>query len=128
MNCKGLHCPGCGHGGGAAAALVVLAVIIAVVIRKPVEHAADDVLRVAIDALAIAAIAVASAAGLAAIAGVAYGARSLHRWHARNRQAIPRHAPIVLRASQRPSAPHEIGAPRPALYVVTSEHRIEEEK
>ncbi len=34
MNCKGIHCDGCGHGGGAAGAVIALVVIIALALRK----------------------------------------------------------------------------------------------
>ena len=34
MNCKGLHCQGCGHGGGAAGAVIALVVIAALALRK----------------------------------------------------------------------------------------------
>jgi hypothetical protein len=34
MNCKGIHCQGCGHGGGAAGAVIALAVIVALALRK----------------------------------------------------------------------------------------------
>ena len=37
MNCNGMHCPGCGHGGGAAGgagAVIALLVIIALALRK----------------------------------------------------------------------------------------------
>jgi hypothetical protein len=37
MNCKGIHCPGCGHGGGAAGgagAVIALVVIVALALRR----------------------------------------------------------------------------------------------
>jgi hypothetical protein len=37
MNCKGIHCQGCGHGGGAAGgagAVIALVVIVALALRK----------------------------------------------------------------------------------------------
>jgi hypothetical protein len=111
-------CPGSGNGGGGAAAavLAVLAVIIAA-IAKPVANAADAVLRVAVDALEILVIVLVSAAGLAALAGMAYGALRVYRWHARNRQAIPRHTSVAQRASWALSAPRRrpIGAPKAVI-------------
>jgi hypothetical protein len=87
------HCPK--GGGGAGAALAVLAVIVAVAAASAhrIEHAAEDVLEVAV-------IALASAIGLAVLGATAYVAVRVHRSHARNRQAIARHASIALGASQ----------------------------
>jgi hypothetical protein len=131
MTCKGLHCPGCGDGGGGAAAvvLVVLAVIIAAIAR-PVAHAAGDVLRVLTTALEVTAIAVASVLGLAALAGMAYGAALVYRWHARNRQAIPRHTPAVQRVSWTLSAPRRrVIEPRPpAITRLASRHETRDRR
>jgi hypothetical protein len=126
MSQYGYHWTPCNRGGGGLAALLAVLAVIAVVVRKPVEHAADDVLRVAVDALEIAAITVASAAGLAVLGGMAYGAQRAYHWQATRRQAIPRQG----QAGQAVSGPHRraIAARRAPLYVITSEHRIEEEK
>jgi hypothetical protein len=117
MSRMGYHWTPCdrgGGGGGGAAALVVLAVIVIAAIARPVAQAADAVLRVLADALEVAAIVLASAAGLAVLAGMAYGALTVYRWHARNRQAMSRHAPAVLSRSQAIPAPRRraIEAPR----------------
>jgi hypothetical protein len=84
MKCPGLHCPGCGHGGGGAA-LVVLATVILAAIARPVVHAAETVLEVAL-------IVAGAILGLAALGGTAYAAVRLRRWHARTGQAIAEHA------------------------------------
>jgi hypothetical protein len=34
MNCNGIHCQGCGHGGGAAGAVIALVVIVALALRR----------------------------------------------------------------------------------------------
>ena len=69
-----------------------------------------------VDAAWVAAI-VASVAGQAVLAGAALPGACARRWHARNRQAISRHTPIVLRAPQATSAPRRaaIEAPRPSF-------------
>jgi hypothetical protein len=117
MSCKGLHCPGCGDGGGGILALVVLVLVIAAAIARPVAHAADAVLRVLVEALEITGIVLASVAGLGVLAGMVYGARGLYRWRARNRQAITRHTPVVLRGSEALTAAQQavLSARRPAI-------------
>ena len=62
--CPGLHCPGCGDGGGGIIALVVALVVIGAAIHA-IWHAV-------VEAAAIAAVTVLSAAALAAVGGVAY--------------------------------------------------------
>ena len=95
--------------------LVVLAAIVIAAVARPVIWAADAVLRVAVDALEVAAIAVASIAGLAVLAGVALLAVRLYRWRSRtgNRQPIPPHAPLLPRAARRISAPRPAAIPAP---------------
>lgn len=93
------HCPP-GRSGGAAV-LVVLAVVVIAAIARPVVHAAEV-------ALEVAAIVLGCAAALAVAAGVAYTAWRVHRWQARNRQAIPNHAPTAQPLS---------GPRRPAIEV-----------
>ena len=55
---------------------------------------------------------------------MAYGAARLHRRHARNRQAMAWHAPIVLRASQRLSVAHPaaIEAPRKVIPLTAKDN------
>jgi len=124
MKCPGLHCDGCRDGGGGLAALllVVLAVIIAAAAR-PVAHAADAVGHAVLEALEITGIVLVSAAGLAILAGMAYGAHRAYRWHAVNRQAIPRQGHMAQRLSGPQSA--AIGAPRKVipLTIVTEEEQ-----
>jgi hypothetical protein len=79
-----------------------------------------------LEALEITGIVLVSAAGLAVLGGMAYGAQRAYRWQATRRQAIPRQG----QAGQAVSGPHRraITARRVPLYVITSEHRIKEEK
>lgn len=105
-------------GGGGALLLLAAVVVIAILIRKPVEHAADTAVRVALDVLEVAAITVASVLGLAVLGAGAYVAVRLHRSHASHRQAIARrNAPAIQRGSQGVSAPKRLAieAPRPTL-------------
>lgn len=127
MSNYGYHWTPCNRGGGGAlAALVLVLVIIAAAIARPVARAADEVGHVVLEALEITGIVLVSAAGLAVLGGMAYGARRACRWQATRRQAIPRQG----QTGQAVSGPHKpaIAAQRAPLYVVTSEHRIEEEK
>jgi hypothetical protein len=96
------HCPKGGGGAGAALALLVIIVAVAASSAHRIEHAAEDVLQVAV-------ITVASALGLAALAAGAYVALRVHRSHDRNRQAIAGHAPAIQRSAQ------AISAARPAI-------------
>jgi hypothetical protein len=86
------HCPKDG-GGGLAAVLVVLAVIVIAAAAHPVVHAAEDVLEVAV-------IAVASVFSLAALGATAYVALRVHRSHARTRQAVVSHTLATSRGAQ----------------------------
>jgi hypothetical protein len=68
--CKGLHCPGCRHGGGGAGAGAVLflaLILTAVALARPVKHAASSALRVVLEVAEIAALVVVSAVGLAVV-------------------------------------------------------------
>jgi hypothetical protein len=109
------HCPP-EHSGGLAAVLVVLAVIVIAVARavaRPVEHAAELALEAAV-------IAVAAAAGLAAIGAVAYVALRAYRWQATNGQAIARHTPAALTGSRSLSAPQR-RAIEPPYHLITGQ-------
>jgi hypothetical protein len=129
MSCKGLHCPGCGHGGGGLAALVVLAVIIIAAIARPVAHAAGAVGHAVLEALEITGIVLVSTAGLAVLGGMAYGAHRACRWHANRVTAVSFHPPVAQRGSEALSARRgrAIEAARPRLIQLHPE-RIEEEK
>jgi hypothetical protein len=85
------HCPR-GGGRGALVLLAIIAVVVASSAHR-IEHAAEDVLEVAV-------IAVASVLGLAVLGTAAYVALRVHRSHARTRQALVSHTPIVQRGSQ----------------------------
>jgi hypothetical protein len=129
MSRMGYHWTPCdrGSGGGGAVVVLVVAAVIIAAIARPVARAASEVLRVLADALEVTAIVLASAAGLAVLAGMAYGALTVYRWHARNRQAMFRHAPAVLSRSQAiPAARRRaVEAPRPPLYVIRPAQRTE---
>jgi hypothetical protein len=103
------------RGGGWLLALVVVIVLAA--IAAPAEAAAEAVLATVIKVLEIAGIVLASVAGLAALGGMAYGARRLYAWHARNRLDVSRHTPIIQPRSQRLSGarPGAIEAPRKVI-------------
>ena len=95
------HCP---KGGGGGVVLVLLAVIVAVVAASAhrIVHAAEDVLEVAV-------IAVASITALAVLGATAYVALRVRRSHARTRQALMSHTPAIQRGSQ------ALSGPRPAI-------------
>jgi hypothetical protein len=104
MKCPGLHCKGCGdHGGGAFVVLVVIALALAAALDRPIDRAASAVLRVVVNVVEIAAIALVSLAGLCLVAGgVLVGARVRRFVLARRRRA------------------DHLG-PAPAVYVVRPE-------
>jgi len=62
MNCKGIHCPGCGDGGGSVLALAAVVVVVALVAAKAhaIEHGATELVHVLI-VVAITAICLAAA-------------------------------------------------------------------
>ena len=72
--CKGLHCPGCRHGGGsgagAGALLFVALILIATVLARPIKRAADSALHIVVEVAEMAALAAVSAVGLAVICGL----------------------------------------------------------
>jgi hypothetical protein len=70
MGCKGLHCPGCRHGGGRGPAALAILVIGGAAVARPAAMAAEPVIRVLTDVLAAAAIIAGAAVGLALIAGL----------------------------------------------------------
>ncbi len=89
MNCKGIHCPGCGHGGGAAGgagAVIALVVIVALALRKAWPAV--------VSAVEFAAWMVAGTCGAAVVAT----AGVLIVWAARRRAAAARRAPAVIQA------------------------------
>jgi hypothetical protein len=100
-----------GDGGGGVVVLIIAAALIIAAIARPVAHAADAVARVVAEVLEIAGIVLVSAAGLAVLAGMAYGAVRIHS-HIRTRQALSRHSPVTLSASQGDSGPRPAVAPR----------------
>lgn len=115
--CPGLHCDGCGgHGGGPGVAIAVL-VVVAVAAGASAVRTAMPVIRTALE---VAGIAVASAAGLAAVIGVSFAAARVHR---AVRAARPRPVPyrvevvtvVPSRAAGRPAGgPAALEAPRSA--------------
>jgi hypothetical protein len=120
------HCPPeRGSGLGIIIAIAVLIGVVAAIrtAMPAIEHGAELVLEVLV-------ITVASIAGLAAIGAASYVALRIRRSHATARQALASHTPAIQRGSQALSARRHraIEAPRPPLYVIRSEHRIEEEK
>jgi hypothetical protein len=82
--CKGLHCPGCRHGGGSGGgvgALLFLALIlIATALARPVKHAASLALHVVFEVGEIAALVVASAVGMAVVCGLVVVGARIRRW------------------------------------------------
>jgi hypothetical protein len=110
--CPGLHCPGCGDGDGGIGALI--AVLVALAIVAAVLHA---IWHIIVEAAEIAALAVVSAAGLAAVAGLGYAALRIRArvTSSRARQVIP--APIqVIRLDPPIRDAIEAPAPRPASW------------
>ncbi len=81
--CKGLHCPGCRHGGGGAGAgalLFLALILIAAVLARPVKHAASSALHVVVEVAEIAALVVVSAVGLAVVCGLVVAGARIRRW------------------------------------------------
>ncbi len=114
MNCKGMHCQGCGPGGGAAGgagAVIALVVIVVLALRKAWPAI--------VSAVEIAAWTVAGLAGTAiAVTGGALTVRALRR-RARRRAAAGRRAPLVVDVMRLypplpPAGPPALGPPRPA--------------
>jgi hypothetical protein len=117
MTRMGWHYTPCdrGSGGGGAVVLLIAAALIIAAIARPVAHAADAVARVVVEVLEITGIVLASAAGLAALAGLAYGAARVYRWHARNQQTMSSHAPVILSAPESVTETRPAVTPRPAV-------------
>ena len=106
MNCNGMHCPGCGHGGGAAGgagAVIALLVIIALALRKSWPAI--------ISAVEITAWTVAALAGAVLVTtGTVLAVRVARR---ARRAAAGRRAPVVIQGARLyPPLPP---AARPAL-------------
>jgi hypothetical protein len=106
--CKGLHCPGCRHGGGggagAGAVLFLTLIFIAVALARPVKRAASSALHVVVEVAEIAALVAVSAVGLAVVCSlVVAGTRIRRRILAR---------PSCTVSIERPSAQDS----RPELY------------
>jgi hypothetical protein len=129
--CKGLHCPGCRHGGGGAGAVLFVALIlIAAVFARPVKHAASSALHVVVEVAEIAALVVVSAVGLAVVCGlVVAGIRIRRRVLARPSRTVsierpstqdsgPELCPSNVRAI-RPAAP-PVAPPWPAAAEVVA--------
>jgi hypothetical protein len=129
--CKGLHCPGCRHGGGGAGAGAVLflaLIFIAVALARPVKHAASSALHVVVEVAEIAALVAVSAVGLTVVCGlVVAGIRIRRRVLARlsctvsierssAQESKPELYPSNVRAI-RPAAP-PVAPPRPAAAEV----------
>jgi hypothetical protein len=95
------------------AVLAVLVLVAIAAIARPVLHAAEVILGVAL-------IAGASLLGLGAIGGIAFLVLRVHRRQARKLQAMSQHARVVQRSSQAVSAPQRLAieAPRPSLAEV----------
>ena len=89
MNCNGMHCQGCGHGGGAAGgagAVIALVVIVALALRKAWPGI--------VSAVEVTAWTVAGLAGAALVTtGGVVAVRAARR---RARRAAGRHAPVPV--------------------------------
>jgi hypothetical protein len=101
MDCKGLHCDGCRHGGGGAAgAVIALIIIIALALHKTWPTV--------VSGAEIAGYTVAAVTGTAiVVTGAVLTVRALRR-RARRRAAACRRAPIVInsmRVYDRPMPP-----------------------
>lgn len=108
MDCKGLHCDGCGHGnsGGVAGAVIALLVIVALALRKAWPEI--------VSALEIAGWTVAAATGAAiVITGTVLATRALRRRRAR-RTLIYRPG-LVIQHARLTERPIDQGAERPAI-------------
>jgi hypothetical protein len=113
MNCKGIHCQGCGHGGGAAGgagAVIALVVIVALALRKAWPAI--------VSAVEVTAWAVAGITGTAiVITGGVLTVRVLRR---RARRAAAGHpAPVVIEGTRLysplpPAGRPALGPPGPA--------------
>jgi hypothetical protein len=95
MNCNGMHCPGCGHGGGAAGgagAVIALLVIIALALRKSWPAI--------ISAVEITAWTVAGLTGAVLVTTGGVLAVRAARRRARRRAAGGRRAPVVIQGTR----------------------------
>ncbi len=114
MNCKGIHCQGCGHGGGAAGgagAVIALVVIVALALRKAWPAI--------VSAVEITAWTVAGITGAAIVITVGVLTVRALRRRAIRRAAAGRRSPVVIEGTQLypplpPAGRPALGAPRPA--------------
>jgi hypothetical protein len=92
MNCNGIHCPGCGHGGGAAgggmAAVIALVVIVALALRKAWPAIVTAVEITAWTVAGICGAAVVITAGVLIVRA------------ARRRAATARRSPVVIQGTR----------------------------
>jgi len=108
--CRGLHCPGCGKGGGWLL-LALAVVVIAAWIRKTAGKAISEAGHVLAVVLEVALITVASAAGIAVLAGLGWAGLKVRRRYT-NRAAAAVSRP-VYQAVVLPSQLQAIEPPRP---------------
>ena len=113
MNCKGIHCQGCGHGGGAAGgagAVIALVVIVALALRKAWPAI--------VSAVEITAWTVAGITGTAIV--ITAGVLTVRALRRRARRAAAGHrAPVVIEGTRLypplpPAGRPALGAPRSA--------------
>jgi hypothetical protein len=121
--CKGLHCPGCRHGGGSGAgvgAILFLALILtAVALARPVKHAASSALHMVVEVAEIAALVIISAVGLAVVCSlVVAGTRIRRRVLARPSCTVSIERPAAQDSRPEPY-PSNVRAIRPAAPPVT---------
>lgn len=111
MQCRGLHCDSCRHGGGLAGAGVLALLVTAMVYathRHAIDHAAGEAGRVALTALTVAAITALALAG--AGAGVLV-TRAVIACRARRRAVAARPRVIVLPAEDSVGLRRAVEAP-----------------
>lgn len=118
MDCGGMHCPGCGHGGGKGVTALVIIVLIAAGIgaaHRAIGQAATDVGHVIVIMLEV----IAAVGGLAVASAITYGSvravkavRSSAWYQARveARRAVP--------ASSGPPVLYSVRTDRPAIAPV----------
>jgi hypothetical protein len=116
--CKGLHCPGCRHGGGsgdgAGAVLFLALILIAVALARPVKHAASSALHVVVEVAEIAALLAVSAVGLAVACGLVVAGIRIRRWMLAHSACSVSIEPPAVQDSGPELYPSNVRAIRPA--------------
>lgn len=116
MKCHGLHCGGCRGGRGVGLAAIVAIIIVGAWVCKRVAPAVSKAVHVLEVVLEVVFITIASAAGIAILAGLTWGGIRIHRRYAIRAAAADRRSlgqPIRVTAEVVQPEQQAIEAPRP---------------